>query len=105
MIIDHGNVVASGSLAELYAKLPAAQTLQVDIEGHIDIGVLAALAGVKRAQKSGERVTLAMDDFTRDGCGVLQALAAADCKVRHISSDRGTLEDVFLALTGRQLRD
>jgi hypothetical protein len=46
-----------------------------------------------------------MDDLTRDGCGVLQALAAADCKVRHISSDRGNLEDVFLTLTGRQLRD
>ena len=40
--------------------------------------------------------------FVFDG---LQALAAAACKVRHISSDRGTLEDVFLALTGRQLRD
>jgi ABC-2 type transport system ATP-binding protein len=105
VIIDHGHVVASGTLAELYAKLPAAQTLQVDIEGDIDIGVLASLAGVKRAQRSGDRVTLAMDDLTRDGCGVLQALGAADCTVRHISSDRGNLEDVFLALTGRQLRD
>jgi ABC-2 type transport system ATP-binding protein len=105
VIIDHGHVVASGTLTELYAKLPAAQTLQVDIEGEIDIGVLASLAGVKRAQRSGERVTLAMDDLTRDACGVLQALAAAGCKVRHMSSDRGNLEDVFLALTGRQLRD
>jgi len=105
VIIDHGHVVASGTLTELYAALPAAQTLQVDVEGDIEIGVLASIPGVKRAQKSGERVTLAMDDLTRDGCGVLQALAAAGCKVRHISSDRGNLEDVFLALTGRQLRD
>jgi len=105
VIIDHGHVVASGTLTELYAALPAAQTLQVDVEGDIEIGVLASIPGVKRAQKSGERVTLAIDDLTRDGCGVLQALAAAGCKVRHISSDRGNLEDVFLALTGRQLRD
>ena len=105
VIIDHGHVVASGTLTELYAALPAAQTLQVDVEGDIEIGVLVSIPGVKRAQKSGERVTLAMDDLTRDGCGVLQALAAAGCKVRHISSDRGNLEDVFLALTGRQLRD
>jgi ABC-2 type transport system ATP-binding protein len=105
VIIDHGHVVASGTLTELYAKLPAAQTLQVDIEGDIDIGALASLAGVKRAQRSGERIALAMDDLARDGCGVLQALAAADCKVRHISSDRANLEYVFLALTGRQLRD
>jgi len=105
VIIDHGHVVASGTLTELYAALPAAQTLQVDVEGDIEIGVLVSIPGVKRAQKSGERVTLAIDDLTRDGCGVLQALAAAGCKVRHISSDRGNLEDVFLALTGRQLRD
>jgi len=105
VIIDHGHVVASGTLTELYAALPAAQTLQVDVEGDIEIGVLVSIPGVKRAQKSGERVTLAIDDLTRDGCGVLQALAAAGFKVRHISSDRGNLEDVFLALTGRQLRD
>ncbi|MEO8753444.1 MAG: ABC transporter ATP-binding protein [Casimicrobiaceae bacterium] len=105
VIIDHGHVVASGTLAELYSALPAAQNLQVDIEGEIDLGVLSSLAGIKRAQRSGDRVTLAMDDLTRDVCGVLQALAAAGCKVRHMNSDRGNLEDVFLALTGRQLRD
>src|SRR6185295_8718799 len=33
VIIDHGHVVASGTLTELYAALPAAQTLQVDVEG------------------------------------------------------------------------
>ena len=93
------------SAVTILAALPAAQTLQVDIEGEIDLGVLASLSGVKRAHKSGDRVTLAMDDLTRDGCAVLQALAAAGCKVRHISSDRGNLEDVFLTLTGRQLRD
>ena len=36
---------------------------------------------------------------------VLQALAAAGLTVRHLETDRANLEDVFLALTGRQLRD
>jgi len=73
VIIDHGRVVASGTLAELTAALPAAQTLQVDVDATIDAGVLAALPGVKR--------------------------------VRHMGPDRGNLEDVFLTLTGRELRD
>jgi len=85
--------------------LPAAQTLQVDIEGDAGIEVLASLPGVKRVRKTGDRVTLGIDDLTRDGCAVLQALGAAGCTVLHVNSDRGNLEDVFLALTGRQLRD
>jgi len=105
VIIDHGGVVASGTLAELYRELPAAQTLQVDIDGEMDSAALASLAGVKRVQRSGDRLSLAIDDLARDGADVLQALSAAGCKVRHMSSGRANLEDVFLALTGRQLRD
>jgi len=105
VIIDHGHVVASGTLSELMLTLPAAQTLQVDIEGDAGIEVLASLPGVKRVRKTGDRVTLGIDDLTRDGCAVLQALGAAGCTVLHVNSDRGNLEDVFLALTGRQLRD
>jgi len=36
---------------------------------------------------------------------VLAALATAGCKVQALSSGRTSLEDVFLALTGRALRD
>ncbi len=105
VIIDHGQVVASGTLPQLIAKLPAAQTLQLDVEGDLDLAMLESLPGVKSAHRNGDRVTLAMDDLVRDGGAVLQTLAAAHCRVRHLSSDRGDLEDVFLALTGRQLRD
>ena len=48
---------------------------------------------------------LAMDDLARDGVRCAAGAGAAGCTVRHIGSDRGNLEDVFLALTGRQLRD
>ena len=105
VVIDHGHVVASGTLPELMSTLPAAQMLQVDVDGDVDVASLASLPGVKQAQRSGNRLTLGIDDLARDGGAVLRTLAAAGCKVRHISSDRGNLEDVFLALTGRQLRD
>ncbi len=74
VIIDHGSVVASGTLAALVRLLPPAQTLHIDIEGTLD-------------------------------AAVLHALAAGGARVRHLSSGRANLEDVFLALTGRQLRD
>ena len=111
VIIDHGRVVADGTLPELVRRLPAAHSLQVDIEGGdaaVTPGVLQtlqALPGVHAVQQTGERLTVALDDLTRDAPAVLKAVATAGLCVRHFSSGRANLEDVFMALTGRQLRD
>ena len=105
VVIDHGRVVASGTLAELYRTLPAAQTLQIDFEGGLDAAALNGIAGVKSIRLEPERVIVGLDDLARDTPAVLQALAARGVTVRHLNSGRANLEDVFLALTGRQLRD
>jgi ABC-2 type transport system ATP-binding protein len=111
VIIDHGQVVATGSVAELLRTLPAAQTLQLEIAGMPApdtqrlLQTLQALAGVQRVQYEAGRLTLGVDDITRCAPAVLAAVAASGAQVRHISTGRANLEDVFLALTGRQLRD
>ncbi len=105
VIIDHGSVVASGTLAELYRTLPAAQTLQLDIDGTPDPAVLDGVPNLKAITLAPGRIVLGLDDLARDTPAVLQALAARGVAVRHIASGRANLEDVFLALTGRQLRD
>ncbi len=105
VIIDHGKVVASGTLPELYRTLPAAQTLSIDFEGTLDAATLDGVAGIKSIQLEPQRVIVGLDDLARDTPAVLQALAARGVTVRHLSSGRANLEDVFLALTGRQLRD
>ena len=105
VIIDHGRVVASGTLAELYRRLPAAQTLQLDIDGLLPATAFDSLPGITPLQFDAGRVTLGLDDLVRDTPAVMRALAAHGVTVRHLSSGRANLEDVFLALTGRQLRD
>jgi len=105
VIIDHGAVVASGTLPQLLARLPAAQTLQFDIDGALDANALLSLPGVRTARLDSGRLSIGLDDLTRDAAAVWQALAANGVQVRHASSGRANLEDVFLALTGRQLRD
>ena len=110
VIIDHGRVVASGTLAELHRRLPAAQTLQLDIDSApgaqaLEPTAFAGLANVKLLQLDASRVTLGLDDLVRDTPAVMQTLAARGVTVRHLNSGRANLEDVFLALTGRQLRD
>ncbi len=105
VIIDHGVVVAAGTLAELYRTLPAAQTLQIDIDGAVDADVFAGVPNLKAVRLDPGRITLGLDDLAHDAPAVLQALAARGVVVRHLGSGRANLEDVFLALTGRQLRD
>jgi len=105
VIIDHGKVVAGGTLAELVRVLPAAQTLALDIDGTPDESALRALHGVRHVRFEDGHLTLGVDDLADTTVGVLRALAAGGASVRHLSSGRANLEDVFLALTGRQLRD
>jgi len=101
-IIDHGRVVAEGTQAQLFALLPAAQTLHIEIAGEPDDALLAGLAGVKRV---GQRLDVAVGDIGRDTGPTLAALAQRGVPVRAVASARATLEDVFLQLTGRALRD
>ena len=75
VVVDHGRVVASGTQAELARQLPATDTLELELAGAADPALLAALSALP-------------------GVRAVRAAAA-----------RGNLEDVFLALTGRQLRD
>ena len=105
VIIDHGRVVASGTPAELYRQLPAAQTLRIEIDGSADASVLGGVAGIGSMRFEPGRIVLGIADLLRDTPAVLQALAAHQVEVRHLDSGRANLEDVFLALTGRQLRD
>jgi len=101
-IVDHGRVVASGTQAQLFAMLPAAQLLQLELDGEPDDAALQGLPGVTR---TGQRLEVSVADIGRDAGAVLAALTERGIKLRGIATARATLEDVFLALTGRQLRD
>jgi ABC-2 type transport system ATP-binding protein len=104
-IIDHGQVVASGTLAALLQRLPGAQNLEFEVEGALSLPVITGVPGVRRATLTGPKLRVVADDMAAVAPPVLQALAAAGVKVQRMGSDRATLEDVFLTLTGHQLRD
>jgi ABC-2 type transport system ATP-binding protein len=105
IIIDHGQVAAAGTLAQLLQRLPGGQNLEFDLEGTAPTAAIAALAGVRKAELIGSRLRVVTDDLAAVAPGVLQALSAAGVRVLRMGSQRATLEDVFLTLTGHQLRD
>jgi ABC-2 type transport system ATP-binding protein len=105
VIIDHGQVVASGTQAQLFALLPTKGQLEIEIAGHLDLRLISSLAGVKTVERHGDKVMVGIDDLTQSAAQVMAALAQAGVIVKHVSSGRASLETVFLSLTGRQLRD
>ncbi len=105
VIMDHGRVVASDTLAGLYKRLPATETLELEVDGTVDLAALARDTGVTRPTQEGTRLHVGVVDLGHAATGVLAWLAARGNTVHRISSGRAELEDVFLSLTGRQLRD
>jgi len=105
VIVDHGKVVACDTLAGIEKLLPATQSLEIEIDGAADLAALAALPGVDKVTQEGTLLRAGVADLARDAPALLAALAASGRRVSRIASTRPGLEDVFLSLTGRQLRD
>ena len=109
VIIDQGHVVAMDTLRGLYRLMPAANRLSVEKEGTLtDAGWLdglRALPGVTSATVEGERLNVGMNALSTCAPLVLGWLSDHGHPYHHVHSERGDLEAVFLALTGKTLRD
>jgi ABC-2 type transport system ATP-binding protein len=105
IIMDHGKVIASDTLAGLYRLLPVVQSLEIDLDGNVDLAALMTEPGVKRAEQTNGHLTIGIDDLTTGSPVVLAWLAQRGHHISRVSSGRATLETLFLTLTGRQLRD
>ena len=105
VIVDHGRVVASDTPAALKRALGNTGVVTVDVTGAVDVAALLREPGVTRAEQRDETLTLAVADLGAHLPHVLTWLAARGHDLRRIASSQADLEDVFLSLTGRQLRD
>ena len=105
VIMDHGKVIANDTLAGLYRQLPISATLAIELDGEIDIADLARQPGVKAVSQENGRLTVGVDSLSTSASIVLTWLTRAGHRVNRVSSGRANLETLFLAITGRQLRD
>ena len=108
VIIDHGRVLADDTLAGLLASAPVANTLTLKYDPSPDGAALEEiknLPGVIRVDLAGPELSVAATDLGTAAPRVLERLAARGFSCQELTSRRANLEDVFLALTGRTLRD
>jgi ABC-2 type transport system ATP-binding protein len=112
VIVDHGKVVADDSLRGLEKLAPPTRRLTVALE---DASIAAAttgtwladlrkLVGVETAEIQEQNLSVTLDDLAR-APGVLTFLTERQQRFTHFATERVDLEDIFLNLTGRHLRD
>ncbi len=108
VIIDHGKVLADDTLAGLLASAPVANKLTLTYDPPPDaaaLGELRDLPGVTQVVLAETELSVSATDLGTAAPRVLERLAARGFSCRELTSRRSNLEDVFLALTGRTLRD
>jgi ABC-2 type transport system ATP-binding protein len=106
-IVDHGKVIALGTPRELIASLGAEHVVEFALgEGPAPpLDALQALPTVEKVAHEDGRWRLTVREVHRAVPALLSALAASGSEATHLTTHHATLEDVFVSLTGRTLRD
>ncbi len=104
-IVDKGKVISLGTPRDLISQLPSAYVVEIDTEPSWGVEHWRAIPGVEEARRFGEVWSLAVSSLTESVPALLDAVEREGAKLAHLSTHRATLEDLFVALTGRALRD
>lgn len=106
-IVDRGRVIARGTPRELIRSLGAEQVVEVTVEGEDAVTgpAVEALPGVLRARRDAGTWTLQVTAAHETLPALLQLASHANARILELRTHSPTLEDVFVSLTGRALRD
>ncbi|MFO0552365.1 MAG: ABC transporter ATP-binding protein [Polyangiaceae bacterium] len=104
-IVDHGKSIALGTPRELIRSLGGDEIIDFAADGPLELATLAALPSVATARAEADGWVLATERLHDTLPRLFDLLAAAGRAVLRLSTHRATLEDVFVHLTGKHLRD
>lgn len=101
VLVDGGRVVATGTAAELAARVGVPQVLRFRPSSPVPDGALAAVPGVTSVTPPDGAGVVEVAGHGNVVQDVMVALAALDVRPEHLRVDGGTLEDAVVSLTGR----
>jgi ABC-2 type transport system ATP-binding protein len=104
-IIDRGRVIALGTPGELVSGLGAEHVVELEGAGPVELARLEGLPGVRTVTAEERTVRLTVDAVHASLPAVLGELERQRVDLVRLATHHATLEDVFVSLTGRQLRD
>jgi ABC-2 type transport system ATP-binding protein len=103
-IMDHGHLVALDTPKSLIRNLGVENRVVFTIDGNLDTQQLQRLNGVTRVESVNEEYVV-HGHGDRLVAEVVQSLTTNGIHLRSLRTEQPTLEDVFLALTGKEMRD
>jgi ABC-2 type transport system ATP-binding protein len=104
-VMDGGKIIALGTPQDLIEQHFETTAIEFEDRNSAPMDLLETLPGVKRASREGGLVTLYSLDTPRTIEGLLQAARNGQLHFDDLRVRSATLEDVFLKLTGRRIRD
>jgi len=106
-IIDHGKIIAEGKLRDLQKIISENELIYIEIDGDASSAAetLADIKDVLSASAEEEGILVTHNGEEHVLGNVVNKLTVNGLEIRKIESRMPNLEDVFLSMTGRTLRD
>jgi ABC-2 type transport system ATP-binding protein len=108
-IIDHGQVIAEGTPADLIERLGGHHVVEFEAHGNGNDGAhidqWRALPGVESVRHDDGLVCLTVREPHTTIPALLDAVKRQGSALQHLTTRQASLEDVFVRLTGRHLRE
>ncbi|WP_248403564.1 ABC transporter ATP-binding protein [Butyrivibrio fibrisolvens] len=107
VIMDHGRNVASGTSQELKSSLISRETIRVGLPDRSDkiIGDIKEINHVYKVKEDGDDLVIKCDGGEHNLVHILGYLTDNHIPFGHVSTQLPSLNDVFLEITGKELRD
>jgi ABC-2 type transport system ATP-binding protein len=104
-VIDKGKVIALGTPAELIRGLGGTEVVEFTCDGTMDEVSVRAVPGVHAVKSRGDRLSLTVEQLHKTLPLLVGHIQQNGRTLTSLSTHHATLEDVFVNLTGRHLRD
>ncbi len=106
-IMDKGRILATGTQKELKKMIKKSEIITIELIElpEADRQAILALPHVYQADFSGHRLVVLCSGGKHNLIRILNYLNERDLSVGHVYSKQPTLNDVFLEITGKELRD
>jgi ABC-2 type transport system ATP-binding protein len=107
-IMDHGRQIALGTPRELVASIGGEHLVEFSTGGagrEPDVEALRGIEGVNDVRIENGIVRMQVNELHRAVPGLLEVIDRQGIPLTELRTHSATLEDVFVALTGRHLRD
>jgi ABC-2 type transport system ATP-binding protein len=106
-VVDHGKVIALGTPRDLIASLGAEHVIEFAVADGTapPTDVLAGVPGVRAVRHENGTIRLTVAQIHQTVPELMGLLRTRGTELTQLATHHATLEDVFLHLTGRTLRD